>query len=188
MHYLQKLWKYAITAFYIPVKAIYSLILHLLPIDNNQVLFSSFPDYSDNSKVLYHYMISNAMYNELHFVWLVKNINSKMINTEKTVFLEGGSSWHFGMSLAALRAIATSRYIFYTHSSPVFHIKEKKGQTVINLWHGCGYKDRGNVLPKKKQFDLNLFLILYDLLTLTILLAFLKKIPLFHFQKEFVAR
>jgi CDP-glycerol glycerophosphotransferase (TagB/SpsB family) len=27
---------------------------------------------------------------------------------------------------------------------------------VINLWHGCGYKDRGNPLPKKKQFDFGL--------------------------------
>ena len=152
----KKVLRYIITALYIPVRKIYKVVLRLLPIDTKQVLFSSFPDYSDNSKVLYQYMVSNPEYNMYHFVWLVDEISEEMSNTERTVFVRKKSPYHIGISFSALKAIATSKYIFYTHYSPILLIDEKTEQTVINLWHGCGYKDRKTPIPKKKQFDYGL--------------------------------
>lgn len=156
MEQIKKVLKYAITALYIPIKEIYKIFLRLLPIDEKQVFFSSYPDYSDNSKVLYQYMISNHEYNMYHFVWLVEKRDGKMIDSDRTKFIQKASPYHMGISLRVLKAIATSRYLFYTHSSPILQIDEKSGQTVMNLWHGCGYKERKSPLPKKKQFDYGL--------------------------------
>ena len=156
MGQIQKLVKYGITALYIPVKGIYKAILRILPIDKKQVLFSSFPDYSDNSKALYQYIVSNPDYKEYHFIWLAEKKNDSMNNLDRTKCVVTSSPYHLGISLSALKAIATSKYLFYTHSSPILNIDEKAGQTVINLWHGCGYKDRKTPIPRKKQFDYGL--------------------------------
>ena len=42
-----------------------------------------------------------------------------------------------------------SRIFFYSHNSAGLNRYRCKGQTVVNLWHGCGYKDAE--LGKKKQ-------------------------------------
>lgn len=151
-----KLFKYVTTALYVPYRLIYKAILAAKPVDRDQIFFSSFPDYSDNAKALYRYMLSNPAYERFHFVWLVEKTGKGLPNAERTRFVRFGSPRHFGVSLGALKAIAGSRYLFYTHSSPILQIGEKKGQTVVNLWHGCGYKDRKTPIPEKKQFDFGL--------------------------------
>ncbi len=156
MGMIQKIRKYTGTAVCFPVRAIYKVVLGIHPVDEKQVLFSSFPDYSDNSKALYQYMLSDPKYESYHFVWLVKKKDDKMTASERTKFVKLPSDYYLGTSFAALKAIASSKYLFYTHSSPILRINEKKGQTVINLWHGCGYKERKTPLPKKKMFDFGL--------------------------------
>ena len=110
-------------------------------VKQQKIIFSSNPDFSDNAKALFQYLQDSSP--EFRFVWLVKgdineNIKSKYRNTE---FIKIGSKWHHGASLKALKEISTARYVFFTHGSPMRYIKKKASQLVINLWHGCGYKE-----------------------------------------------
>ena len=156
MKRLLRIGKTFFTAFYLPFCAIYKTFLKLTPMKSNQVLFSSFPDFSDNSKALYQYMLNHPAYADYRFVWLMKKNDGRFPKYQRTTYISMDSRLHFGISFPALAAIASSKILFYTHSSPIQKINEKKGQTVVNLWHGCGYKARKSPIPKKKQFDYGL--------------------------------
>lgn len=153
---LAQIGKTIFTAFYILFSGVYKIVLKFTPVKSNQVLFSSFPDFSDNSKALYQYMLNNPDYANYNFVWLIKKLDGRFPKNERTSYICKDSRFHFGISIPALAAISSSKILFYTHSSPIQKMYEKKGQTVVNLWHGCGYKARKTPIPKKKQFDYGL--------------------------------
>lgn len=134
------------TIFYILCTIIYrffrlffDLYLNSLKLKKKYVLFSSIPDFSDNSKTLYEYMSLN--YHDRLYIWLVDNPKEYFYeNKENTIFVKKCSSFHSGPTLKALYYTSLSEEIYYTHGSPLGEKKAKKGQLVINLWHGCGYK------------------------------------------------
>ena len=144
------------TAFYIPFCAVYKTALRFAPVKSKQILFSSFPDFSDNSKALYQYMLKDPQYSSYNFIWLIRKQDERFPKDQRTSYVTMDSRFHFGISFPALAAIASSKILFYTHSSPIQKMNEKNGQTVVNLWHGCGYKARKTPIPKKKQFDYGL--------------------------------
>lgn len=51
--------------------------------------------------------------------------------------------------------LMTSKYVFFTNGSILNTASKRKGQVIINLWHGCGYKDIQN--PAKKWIDGTMF-------------------------------
>lgn len=110
-------------------------------IKSNAIVFVSSPDYADNSKELYDFLISKDRYKGFNYIWLVENSKEYCANNN-TMFIEKKSKWHLGYSIKALEALSESKYIFFTHSSPMAELGIKKEQVVINLWHGCGYKQR----------------------------------------------
>ena len=127
------------------------LVLPFCRMDENKILFTSSPDFSDNSKILYEYICCNKP--KYICRWIVGE--NKGSYSDKTVFVEGRSKYHSGYTMRALKEIAASKYIFFTHSSPVYELGKRKGQIVINLWHGCGYKNRTSNVPwiSKNPFD-----------------------------------
>ena len=56
--------------------------------------------------------------------------------------MDGAVRWHIIIG-------ATAGFFFYSHNSAGLNRYRCKGQTVVNLWHGCGYKDAEQ--GKKKQ-------------------------------------
>lgn len=128
--------------FYGIVSTVYiSLILKRKETDRNKVVFSSNPDFSDNAKSLFLYL--QKTHPEYKYVWLVKQgfdiERCKGFQNTETAFIN--ASWHHGPSLKALKEIGTAHYLLFTHGSPVRYLKKKERQIVINLWHGCGYKE-----------------------------------------------
>lgn len=112
-------------------------------IDEHKVLFCSKPSFSDNSKAMYDYLKSMNQEQRYKFVWLIGHKEDfPQVQETNTVFLKRNVLYHSGMTFAALKETATSKYVFFTHGSPMsdFGIT-REGQMVINLWHGCGYKD-----------------------------------------------
>lgn len=128
-------------------------LLNFSEIKEDQILFYSTPSFSDNSKILYEYLIDQNDSKNYQFVWLIHREDSMPEKLyPNTVFVKADSFNYRGSSLKALKYIASSKYIFFTHSSPMKYIKKRNGQLVINLWHGCGYKDTEDH-SKKIPFD-----------------------------------
>ncbi len=101
---------------------------------HNTILFNSFPDFSDNAIYLYRYICENRpdITNKYKLIWVVKKPPS-------------GKDTNSGMNIVLKRSIKGywlmlhARYIVITHNYYYGYISAK-GQTILNLWHGCGYK------------------------------------------------
>lgn len=118
-----------------------SLYYSSLPVTNNRLLFFSHPDYSDNARALYDYMVSKNLDKTYDLIWAVadskilKQLRKAGIKCVKqnAIFPSGGMHrlWYYGK---------TAKYVFHTHSHP-FGLERKGGQKVVGLWHGgMGFK------------------------------------------------
>lgn len=105
----------------------------LVPKNENQILFSSIPDYSDNAKAYYDYLLNKKIINEYKLIWIFldKNfqIDEKDINT------------YFFYSLNGIKSILRSKIIIVTHNN--FASIKSKNQLYVNLWHGMPLKSMG---------------------------------------------
>ncbi len=128
-------------AIHSPTSAIYKKLLgKTAKIHQNQILFYSIPGFSDNAKALYNY-IQKRFPGQYKMVWIINKEDSLPEgNYPDTVFIRANSYYHRGFNFKALKAVAQSRYILFTHASPVKEIPKMAGQIAVNLWHGCGYK------------------------------------------------
>lgn len=128
-------------------------------VDPKKILFSSAPSFSDNAWFMYEYLYS-ILDSNYNFVWLSNSIDRvrPLQSRTKNVFQQTFYSPKH-TTLKSLREIATSKYIFFTHYSPVEWISPRQGQVVVNLWHGCGIKSVGtnnNKMIKTGPFDVAL--------------------------------
>ncbi|MDI9624718.1 MAG: CDP-glycerol glycerophosphotransferase family protein [Methanothermobacter sp.] len=106
---------------------IIKLLNYLIPKNNNQILFESYPDFSDNPKALYDYIKSlNTNY---RLIWTVNEINDK-INVPQYKRFTLKRLWQF------LR----SKYIVTSHG---IHPARAKNQVFVNVWHGMPLKAMG---------------------------------------------
>ena len=101
-----------------------------MPIWKKTLFFESEGDFCDNSWALYQYLKQNRCYK---YIWIVSDVR-KFKNTKDTKFVSFKQT-----PLAFYSAYARSKYIFYTHCMLDTYIK-RKGQCVVDLEHGCGFK------------------------------------------------
>lgn len=130
---------------YILLSKIMKFFTKYIKVNEKYILFVSSPDFSDNSKVLYNYYRKLKEYEDYKFIWLIsRNSNHKKYKEKNTKFIKENSFYHRGKNLKAIYYISKCKLIFFTHSSPFESMKKKKEQIIINLWHGCGYKNTQN--------------------------------------------
>lgn len=132
------------TCIYCVVSPVYKFyLMNFTKIDDNKIVFCSKPSFSDNSKALYDYLKNLNQDDWYQFVWMIGYKEEiPQIKENNTIFIRRHVMSHGGMTLAALKETATAKYVFFTHGSPLGDFgKTRKEQMVINLWHGCGYKD-----------------------------------------------
>ncbi|WP_455240834.1 CDP-glycerol glycerophosphotransferase family protein [Methanothermobacter tenebrarum] len=131
------------------VISIFKFINGLIPKKDDQILFESVPDFSDNPLQLYNYIkSSNTSYKPL---WVVDEIREdfKVPQYKRNTL---GELWQF------LR----SKYIVTSHGYHLF--LKGKNQVYVNLWHGMPLKTMGyaennpQILPPKSD-DNNYYLI-----------------------------
>ncbi len=120
-------------------------------INSKQILFMSKPDFSDNAYYLYRYLKDHRSEENYSFVWLVDSDAESFTEDERTIFCSKYSAWHAGLSREALKNLMSSKYVFFTHDSPLHNLKKIPGQTVVNLWHGCGYKNIKSTASWEKE-------------------------------------
>lgn len=117
-----------------PAMLFYKLC-HYFPLNDKLILFESEPDFCDNSWALYQHIKKSGL--GYKFVWVIRN-------TDMFAFKRDGDTRYVtrfgkGMHLKTLFYYATAKYSFWTHWT-LQHYVPRKGQMVINLWHGVPLK------------------------------------------------
>jgi len=102
------------------------------------VIFSSYPDYSGNSKTLYEYM-HKTYGNSISLIWVVfEKTSISLFESNKIPYvLYKHNNFEETMN--------QTKIIFDTHGRLLNDKKEE--QIYINLWHGFGPKKMGYLLP-----------------------------------------
>lgn len=98
-------------------------------------------DYTDNPRAFSDYLVQNGYNEKYEIIWLVsdkRKFRNMKIRNVRFVTAENRYGWS---SPAAYYYAATASYFFYSHNSGGLNRFRCQGQQVINLWHGCGYKD-----------------------------------------------
>jgi len=136
-------------------KVIFILISILNRIFNKRkiIVFSSFPDVSDNSFAVFDYLIKKGRDKEYLMVWLIKDDYSKIDKIKKNIYERFGNinvKYIKKNSFLGIYYYIFSRYIFCTHG--IFGgVTLCKKQTKINLWHAMPTKKIGLLDNKKKE-------------------------------------
>ena len=122
-------------------------------VKENQIVFLSSEDYSDNALALYEYLIENHYNDKYHIFWLVENPKLYREHKEKNVkFIKMIHKKLKIYTYTAHKVVITSKYIFYTHSLN-WSKRIRMNQLYIDLWHGCGYKGQKIGNNRKIFFD-----------------------------------
>lgn len=119
--------------FYFGLRALNTII----PKKESQILFTSIPDYSDNAKALYEYVIANEKHQQCDIIWLVNDPDILQMLTQKGVKI------YLEKSIHGFYGIFRSKYIIGTHNN--YCGIKAKNQYIINLWHGVPLKAMGYV-------------------------------------------
>lgn len=128
------------------IKTIYS-------IDEYVIILKSVPDYSDNARALCEYMVKNGYTNKYKIYFDVSNLESYKNRIEGVTFISSKSK-EGCYNFSYLRLIFTAKYLLSTHDLIINKRLAQKGQYIVRLWHGCGYKTRKRPNIKETQkFD-----------------------------------
>ena len=98
-------------------------------------------DFTDNPRAFFDYLLKMGYNDKYEIIWLVsdpgkfRHLNYKNV---KFVTAENRYGWN---SCRAYYYAATARYFFFSHNTQDLLDYGCEGRQIINLWHGCGYKD-----------------------------------------------
>lgn len=117
----------------------------LLPVRKSVALFTSYPDVADNSQAMFEYLRTPDR--GLHCEWLVGS------DFDPASHDLAGARLYKRASLSAIRATATAQYVFHTHGIYRF-ARKRRGQTIVNLWHGMPLKTIGTFDPNVRRLPI----------------------------------
>jgi CDP-glycerol glycerophosphotransferase (TagB/SpsB family) len=121
------------------------------------IVFSSTPDYSDNSKALSDYLVDNSYNKRYKIYWLVSDVDkyTDEHGNNKVTFIPRVINHTISeMPFRTIRICMTAKYVLSTHANRIPKSMSLKGQKYIYLWHGCGYKDNNKEVRNGNLFDL----------------------------------
>ena len=112
-------------------------------VKKNRLVFKNreMMDCTDNPEAFYEYLINSGYNRDYEIIWMVsekKKFRNRKMRNVKFVTAENKYGWSSPM---AFYYGATADFFFYSHNSAELNRYRCEGQTVVNLWHGCGYKD-----------------------------------------------
>ncbi|WP_324249711.1 CDP-glycerol glycerophosphotransferase family protein [Enterococcus dispar] len=118
------------------------------------MVFSSFPDFSDNCKALFYSMIEEDI--EAKYVWLYSDLSRiSTFSNQLEFFGIDNITFVKKNTLRGIFHYLTASFIFTTHGMfeqiPILPWQKK-----INLWHGMPLKTIGSLLPNGKKNKLQL--------------------------------
>lgn len=115
----------------------------LFPLKKDRLCFSSSPDYADNARVLFDYMVEHGYKQKYEMIWLVSQPEKYPDG------IRGCRVYRVNSVTGALKALS-SAYVLATHGFS--HVSPPgKGNTCVYLSHGAGYK--ADAPTTKRLFD-----------------------------------
>lgn len=125
-------------------------------VDEKLIILRSFPDYADNARALADYMLENN-YDQGYKIYFDVSDLQKVKRWNKNVHFISCESKIGNYHLSSLKKVYTAGFLMSTHRPILIRKRARKGQKIINLWHGCGYKDKSISQGKvPANFDLAL--------------------------------
>ncbi|MGI6481770.1 MAG: CDP-glycerol glycerophosphotransferase family protein [Methanobacterium sp.] len=106
-----------------------------IPKNQNQILFDSLPDFSDNAKAFYEYIQNNNPESNLNPVWVISD--HQLLETLSA----NGIPAYDKHSFSGFYQFFRSKYIFTTNNT--FLEFKSSRQVLVNLWHGMPLKTMG---------------------------------------------
>lgn len=106
------------------------------------IIFTSFPDYSDNALALSDYLWTYERWRYIVY-WIVDNPSTYQKELGYTGLKFVGKRNRFGMvPIKTIKAHMQSKYVFATHGFLIPQEQAKAEQKYYLLWHGCGFKTK----------------------------------------------
>lgn len=118
--------------------AILSVIFRLVPKSKKTLVYSSFPDFADNSYAMYEYLDRNRE-GRYKNIWIFSDKESVAKHPE----VKG----YYKYSLKAFYYFSRARYAFTTHGIYLF-LNLKPDNKIVNMWHGMPLKKIGCMDPQ----------------------------------------
>lgn len=141
------------TLIYALVCPFYKLyILRFTSVSENQFWFKVSPSGQDNCEALMNYILAAEKNAEIivqtdslksQRTFLGKYIDNKRVTVITNQFRQ----------FSIHKSLLTCKYVFYSDNSPFKRMYKRTGQFVVNLWHGCGYKDATDKWITGTMFD-----------------------------------
>ena len=112
------------------IHRILSILLNLIPRSKRIFVFSSFPDYTDNSFAMYRYL-KGKYGDKCKCVWIFEEKESLTKYKDVKACMK--------YSLQSFYYFARARNVFFTHGLYSF-LKLRSKDKIVNLWHGMPLK------------------------------------------------
>lgn len=130
----------------------FSLFSYLIPTSKRVLVFSSFPDYTDNAYAMYKYISQRSVVsNKYKLVWLMVQKDTALVKLVKAENIN--VIVHYRFSLQGIWYFYRAKYVFCTHGLNSFiHLHQKN--KIVNMWHGMPLKVIGAMDPKNNGTNL----------------------------------
>lgn len=134
----------------IPNKALFYWYQKHCPIQQNLVLLESDGDLMDNGYALFDYMNRQGYLEKYHVIWMVSDVEKASKHQFSNTEYAPKFPQHINRRWA--KALATFHWSIFDHANVLSNFHKRKGQKIVYLSHGVGYKNtKANEL---KQCDL----------------------------------
>ena len=98
-------------------------------------------DMTDNPRAFYEYLIQNKINENYQIIWMVSDKKKcEKLKCKNVKFVTAENKYGWSSPLAYYYG-AVAGFFFYTNNTAYLNFYHCKGQTTVNMWHGCGYKD-----------------------------------------------
>ncbi len=129
----------------------------IFPVNSTLLVFKSRPDFADNSRALAEYLIENGYTKKYDIYFDVNDVSISNRYKHLPIHFFSSSKDRGFKRFKYLKILYTAKFLLSTHEMIIPIDKKQKGQLLIRLWHGCGYKDRSSTDNTEiRRFDLAL--------------------------------
>ena len=116
---------------------ILSIFSLFIPKSSKILVFSSFPDYTDNPFAVYSFMQKCKRYSKYRYIWIYVSRDSVLKDKNNV-------EAYYKNSLLGLWYFFRAKYIFCSHGLNSY-IRLHQGNKIVNLWHGMPLKVIGSL-------------------------------------------
>ena len=116
-------------------------VCRFLPLQENSIIFESEGDLCDNSYALFETLMKRPDSKKYRIIWLLRDTDN-LFKLKRYAFVEAACCDPFKINMKLYYYLARAKFYIYDHNNYLARVnaKKRKGQVVLYLTHGAGYK------------------------------------------------